>query len=58
LAKVLNLVLWHPILVWELGILGLVGKGAAPLVGQLVGEIALGFFFTFFDLISRSSEVV
>jgi hypothetical protein len=31
-AKVLNLFLWCPILVLALGILGFVGKGAAPLV--------------------------
>jgi hypothetical protein len=30
-----------------LGILGFVGKGAAPLVGQLGVEMAGGFFFFF-----------
>jgi hypothetical protein len=34
-AKVLDLFLWHPILVLALGILVFVGKGDAPLVGQL-----------------------
>jgi hypothetical protein len=59
LAKVLDLFLWHPILVLVLmtggysvslclltvGILGYVGKSAAPLVGQLAGELAGTVFF-------------
>jgi hypothetical protein len=47
LVKVLKLFLWHPILVLALGILGFVGKGAAPLVRQLRVEMA-GRFFLFF----------
>jgi hypothetical protein len=43
LVKVLALFLWHPILVLTLGILGFVGKSSAPLVRQLVGEMAGGF---------------
>jgi hypothetical protein len=34
----------HPVLVLVLGILGFVGKGAAPLVEQLGVEMAGGFF--------------
>jgi hypothetical protein len=58
------LFLWHPILVLELDILGYVGKGAAPLIGQLQGESAVGFFPPHFpwsyepSVISRSSEIV
>jgi hypothetical protein len=47
LLKVLDLFLWHLILVFALGILGFVGKGAAPLVGQLEVEMA-GEFILFF----------
>jgi hypothetical protein len=48
-VKVLDLFLWHPILVLSLGILGFVGKGAAPLVGHLEVEM-LGGCFLFFPL--------
>jgi hypothetical protein len=64
LAKVLDLFLWCPILVWELGILGFVEKGAAPLAGQLEVEMAEGFSFPCFpwpygpSITSRNSEVV
>jgi hypothetical protein len=45
LVKVLDLFLWHLILVLALGILGFVGKGAVPLVGQLVGGGGWTVFF-------------
>jgi hypothetical protein len=48
LAKVLDLLLWWPILILVLGILGYVGKGAAPLVRQLGGEMVEGFFSSAF----------
>jgi hypothetical protein len=35
LVKVVDLLLWHPVLVLVLGILGYVRKGAAPLLRQL-----------------------
>jgi hypothetical protein len=44
-VKVIDLFFWHPIRVLALGILNFVGKGAAPLIGQLSGEMAGGFFF-------------
>jgi hypothetical protein len=47
-AKVLDLFLWCPILVLVVGILGFVGEGADPLVGQLVGKMAGGIFFPAF----------
>jgi hypothetical protein len=51
--KVLDLFLWHPILVLALGTLGFVGKAAAPLVEQLDsggggGRGSLLFFFSAF----------
>jgi hypothetical protein len=48
LAKVLDLFLWHPFLVLVLGILGFVGKGAAPVVGQLGRGERGGDFFPCF----------
>jgi hypothetical protein len=48
-VKILDLLIWCPILVLSLDILGFVGKGAAPLVGQPWGWRQLeGFFFFFF----------
>jgi hypothetical protein len=35
LSKILYLLLWHPILILVLGILGFMGKGAAPLAIHL-----------------------
>jgi hypothetical protein len=35
LVKFLDLLLWHPVLIFVLGILGFVEKGAVPLVRQL-----------------------
>jgi hypothetical protein len=67
LVKVLELFLWCLILVLMLGILGFVGKGAAPLDRQLEVEMAGGFFsFLFFQfpwscgpsITSGSSDVV
>jgi hypothetical protein len=63
-AKVLDLFLWCLILILVLGILGFVGRSAAPLVGQLGGKMTRGFFFVCFPwscglcVTSRSSEVV
>jgi hypothetical protein len=51
-AKVLDLLLLCPILVLVLGILGFLRKGAAPLVGQLGVEMALGFFIFIFSSLS------
>jgi hypothetical protein len=48
LAKVLDLFHWCPILVLMLSILGLVGKDAAPLFGQLEGKMAVVFFYSAF----------
>jgi hypothetical protein len=50
LVEVLDLFLWHLILVLALGVLGFVRKGAAPLIGQLGVEMDGGFFlfFSFF----------
>jgi hypothetical protein len=47
-VKVLDLFFWHPILVLALGILCFVGKGAAPLIGQLEVQMAGEFFLSFF----------
>jgi hypothetical protein len=47
MAKVLDLFLWHPFLVFVLGILDFLRKDAAPLAGQLGGEVAGGVFFHF-----------
>jgi hypothetical protein len=44
LIKVLDLFLWHLILVLAFGVLGFVVKGAAPLIKQLGIEMAGGFF--------------
>jgi hypothetical protein len=51
LVKFLDLFLQHPILLLVFGILGFLGKGAAPLVRQLGVEMAGGFcpFFFFFS---------
>jgi hypothetical protein len=54
--KVLDLFLWHPILVLALGTLGFVGKAAAPLVEQLDscagrGRGSLLFFFFLLSLV-------
>jgi hypothetical protein len=46
-VRILDLFLWHPILVLALSILGFVGKGAAVLVRQLGVKTAGGFFFVF-----------
>jgi hypothetical protein len=43
-VNILDLFLSHPIPVLVLGILGFVGKGAAPLIGQLARERWRGFF--------------
>jgi hypothetical protein len=47
-TKVLDLVLWHPILVLALGILSYVGKGAAPLLNSLRVRQMEGFCFPCF----------
>jgi hypothetical protein len=58
-TKVLDLFLWHSILVLVLGILGYVGKGAALCIRQLeVGETAQGFFSpAFLGLVSHLLQV-
>jgi hypothetical protein len=45
LLKVLELFLWLPFLILEVGILGIVGKCAAPLFRQLSVDTAGDFFF-------------
>jgi hypothetical protein len=59
-VKFLDLLVWHPVLILVLGILGFVGKGAVPLVRQL-GKRWLFFSIPWsYDLsiTSRSSELV
>jgi hypothetical protein len=65
LEKVLDLLLLRPIQglvlvprcfslslsLWKVGILSCVGKGAVPLVGQLVGESAVVIFLVLFSLV-------
>jgi hypothetical protein len=51
LSKSSELILWCPVLVLVLDILGFVGKVAAPLVGQLIVEMAGGFFLFFYFLL-------
>jgi hypothetical protein len=48
LVKVLDLFLWHPILVLELGSLGFVGKGSDLLSDSLRGRQLDGLFFSTF----------
>jgi hypothetical protein len=45
LSKVLDLLLWHPILVLELDNLDFVGKGGALLLDNLQGRQLEGLFF-------------
>jgi hypothetical protein len=56
-AKVLDLFFWCPILVLALGILGFVGKGAAPIVGSLQGR-QVEFFFFYFLWFYRPSAII
>jgi hypothetical protein len=58
LGEVLDLLLWCPILVLALGILGFVGKSAAPLAGPLGWWIAGGPFCpTFLRLMGHLLQV-
>jgi hypothetical protein len=50
-VNVLDLFLWHPILVLVLGILGFVEKGAAPVVRQLGGDDWRGCFSFLLSLV-------
>jgi hypothetical protein len=54
-VKVLGLFLWHAILVLVFGILGFMGKGAAPLFEQL-GVETVGGFFPFLGLICHQMK--
>jgi hypothetical protein len=47
LVTVLVLFLWCPVLLLVFDILGFVGNGTAPLIGQLAVEMAGGFFLFF-----------
>jgi hypothetical protein len=60
LVKFLDLLLWHPILILVLGILGFVEKGAFPLVRQLGRRwLFLSIPWSYeLSITSRSSELV
>jgi hypothetical protein len=51
LARVLDLVIWCPVLVLAFGILHYVEKGATPLVGQLGGWEMAEVFFPLLSLV-------